>query len=85
MSRNVIISLVWTWKCRIHTNIVDRNLLGLTANGKIYNTWEDNIRRKLCSCEEDQVYVFGRPIMSVELRYCSAEDWMSITDKIYVL
>ena len=54
------------------TNTVRRNVLGLTANGKIYKTWEDNIRRKLYSCEEDQVHVFG--IMSVELRYCSAED-----------
>jgi hypothetical protein len=56
----------------IHINTVRRNLLGLTANGKIYKTWEDNIRRKLCSCEKDQVHVFG--IMSVEIRYCSAED-----------
>jgi len=55
-----------------HTNIVCGNLLGLTANGKIYKTWEDNIRRKLCRCAKDQARVFGS--MSVELRYCSAVD-----------
>ena len=47
-------------------------MLGIRAKGKIYKTWEDNIRRKLCRCEKDRVHAFG--IMSVELRYSSAED-----------